>query len=282
MKPIRTCDDSHLNTGLSKCPVDFARMKGAIIVPYGNKLPAQLSLKILTELAHADVNERIYGIGGFCEYAPEGGEAQTGAVGYGGLRVTGYSDRADTFTLDKNYPELHSSLTKSSGKAWSAYFYDEKNYLYGIDDGTDILAPFPMSTIHSNATPYSTSSAKSTMTVKFCHEDARAAIENADYIKLDFNPQRATLGLTAVKLVKVSEDGNEFKLIEKIGGFDLTPTFGSLIADSTTVIEGASASTYNIDKKTLTLTVSGSTSDAPRLKAPKTLLEAGIEGIEEV
>ena len=37
MRPIRTCDDSHLNTGLSKCPVDFARMKGAIIVPYGTK-----------------------------------------------------------------------------------------------------------------------------------------------------------------------------------------------------------------------------------------------------
>jgi hypothetical protein len=257
-------------------------MKGAIIVPYGTKLPAQLTLEKLTELAHADENERIYGIGGFCEYAPEGGEAQTGAVGYGGLRVTGYSDRADTFTLDKNYPELHSSLTKSSGKAWGAYFYDEKNYIYGLDDGTDVLAPFPMSTIHSNATPYSTSSAKSTMTVKFCHEDARAAIEHADYAKLSFNPQRATLGLTAVKLVKVSDTGNDFKLIEKIGGFDLTPTFGPLIADSATAISGATAATYDADKKTLTLTVSGSSSAAPKLKAPKTLLEAGIEGIEEV
>lgn len=282
MRPLRSCDDSHLNTGLSKCPVDFARMKGAIIVPYGTKLPAQLTLEKLTELAHADENERIYGIGGFCEYAPEGGEAQTGAVGYGGLRVTGYSDRADTFTLDKNYPELHSSLTKSSGKAWGTYFYDEKNYIYGLDDGTDVLAPFPMSTIHSNATPYSTSSAKSTMTVKFCHEDARAAIEHADYAKLSFNPQRATLGLTAVKLVKVSDTGNDFKLIEKIGGFDLTPTFGPLIADSATAISGATAATYDADKKTLTLTVSGSSSAEPKLKAPKTLLEAGIEGIEEV
>ena len=120
------------------------------------------------------------------------------------------------------------------------------------------------------------------MTVKFCHEDARAAIEHADYAKLSFNPQRATLGLTAVKLVKVSDTGNDFKLIEKIGGFDLTPTFGPLIADSATTISGATAATYDADKKTLTLTVSGGSSAAPKLKAPKTLLEAGIEGIEEV
>ena len=280
MRPIRSCDDSHLNTGLSKCPVDFARMKGAIIVPYGTKLPAKLTIEELTRLAHADEHERIYGIKGFCEYAPEGGEAQTGAVGYGGLQVTGYSDRADTFTLDKNYPELHASLTKCSGMAWGAYFFDEKNYLYGLKDDTDVLAPFPMSTIHSNATPYSTSSAKSTMTVKFCHEDARAAIERADYVKLDFNPQRATLGLTAVKLVKTGDTGNDFKLLESIGGYDLTPTFGALIADSATAIAGATAATYDAEKKALTLTVSGSA--VPKLKAPKTLLEAGIEGIEEV
>ena len=113
-----------------------------------------------------------------------------------------------------------------------------ENYLYGLKDDTDVLAPFPMSTIHSNATPYSTSSAKSTMTVKFCHEDARAAIERADYVKLDFNPQRATLGLTAVKLVKTGDTGNDFKLLESIGGYDLTPTFGALIADSATAIAG--------------------------------------------
>ena len=232
----------------------------------------------MTKLAHADEHERIYGIKGFCEYAVEGGEAQTGAVGYGGLQVTGYSDRADTFTLDKNYPELHASLTRCSNKAWGAYFFDEKNYLYGLSDDTEVLAPFPMSTIHSNATPYPTSSARSTMTVKFCHEDARAAIERADYVKLDFNPQRATLGITAVKLVKLSE--NDYKLAENVGGYDLTPTFGPLIADTATVIDGVTAATYDAAKKAITLTVSGSTT--PKLKAPKVLLEAGIEGIEEV
>lgn len=280
MRNLRKCNTGHLNTGISKCPVDFARMKGAIIVPYGSKLPANLSVEALTKQAHADEAERIYGIVGFCEFAQEGGEAQTGAVGYGGLQVTGYSDRADTYTLDKNYPELHASLTKCAGNKFGAYYFDEKNMLYGLNDGTDELAPFPMNTIHSNATPYSTSGSKSTMTVKFCHEDSRAAIENADYVQLDFNPQRATLGLTGVKLIKVSDSGNEYKLIEAVGGFDLTSIFGPLMADNANVINGVTAVTYDEDKEALTLTVTGSAT--PALKAPKLLLEAGISGIEQV
>ena len=280
MRNLRKCNTGHLNTGISKCPVDFARMKGAIIVPYGSKLPADLSVEALTKQAHADEAERIYGIVGFCEFAQEGGEAQTGAVGYGGLHVTGYSDRADTYTLDKNYPELHASLTKCAGNKFGAYYFDEKNMLYGLNDGTDELAPFPMNTIHSNATPYSTSGSKSTMTVKFCHEDSRAAIENADYIQLDFNPMRATLGLTGVKLIKVGDTGNDYKLIEAVGGYDLTSTFGPLMADNTNVISGATAVAYDTDKEVLTLTVSGSAT--PALKAPKLLLEAGISGIEQV
>lgn len=280
MRNLRKCNTGHLNTGISKCPVDFARMKGAIIVPYGSKLPTNLSVEALTKQAHADEAERIYGIVGFCEFAQEGGEAQTGAVGYGGLQVTGYSDRSDTYTLDKNYPELHASLTKCAGNKFGAYYFDEKNMLYGLNDGTDELAPFPMNTIHSNATPYSTSGSKSTMTVKFCHEDSRAAIENADYVQLDFNPQRATLGLTGVKLIKVSDSGNEYKLIEAVGGYDLTSIFGPLMADNANVINGVTAVTYDEDKEALTLTVTGGAT--PALKAPKLLLEAGISGIEQV
>lgn len=256
-------------------------MKGAIILPPGQKLPDNLTLESLEKMVHADRAERAYGIVTFCEYAGEGGEAQTGSVGYGGLGVTGYSDRADTFTLDKNYPELHASLTRCAEKKWGAYFFDEKKFLYGLNDGTDTLAPFPMNTIHSNATPYPTSSAKSTMTVKFCHEDSRAAIEDADYVKLDFDPRKATLGLVEVLLVKVGTSGNEYKLIEKVGGFDLTSTYGQLIADNANLVAGAtSAVSYDAEKETLTIATTGSA--VPKLKAPKTLHEAGVSGIEQL
>lgn len=281
MRKLRTCQDSVLHTGVSKCPVDFGRMKGAIILPPGQKLPDNLTLESLEKMVHADRAERAYGIVTFCEYADEGGEAQTGSVGYGGLGVTGYSDRADTFTLDKNYPELHASLTRCAEKKWGAYYFDEKKFLYGLNDGTDTLAPFPMNTIHSNATPYPTSSAKSTMKVKFCHEDSRAAIEDADYVKLDFDPRKATLGLVEVLLVKVGTAGNEYKIIEKVGGFDLTSTYGQLIADNANLVAGAtSAVSYDAEKETLTIATTGSA--VPKLKAPKTLHEAGVSGIEQL
>lgn len=281
MRKIRTCQDSVLHTGVSKCPVDFGRMKGAIILPPGKKLPEDLTLESLEKMVHADRSERAYGIVTFCEYAQEGGEAQTGSVGYGGLGVTGYSDRADTFTLDKNYPELHASLTRCAEKKWGAYFFDEKKFLYGLNDGTDTLAPFPMNTVHSNATPYPTSSAKSTMTVKFCHEDSRAAIEDADYVKLDFDPRKATLGLVEVKLVKVAASGNDYKIIEKVGGFDLTPTYGPMIADNANLISGAtSAVSYDTEKETLTIATTGAV--VPKLKTPKLLHDAGVTGIEEL
>ena len=261
MRKLRTCQDSVLHTGVSKCPVDFGRMKGAIILPPGQKLPDNLTLESLEKMVHADRAERAYGIVTFCEYAGEGGEAQTGSVGYGGLGVTGYSDRAE--------------------KKWGAYFFDEKKFLYGLNDGTDTLAPFPMNTIHSNATPYPTSSAKSTMTVKFCHEDSRAAIENADYVKLDFDPRKATLGLVEVLLVKVGTAGNEYKLIEKVGGFDLTSTYGQLIADNANLIAGAtSAVSYDSDRETITIATTDSV--VPKLKAPKLLQEAGVSGIEQL
>lgn len=281
MRKIRTCQDSVLHTGVSRCPVDFGRMKGAIILPPGKKLPDNLTLESLEKLVHADRAERAYGIVTFCEYAQEGGEAQTGSVGYGGLGVTGYSDRADTFTLDKNYPELHASLTRCAEKKWGAYFFDEKRFLYGINDGTDTLAPFPMNTIHSNATPYPTSSAKSTMTVKFCHEDSRAAIEDADFIKLDFDPRKATLGLVEVELIKDGTTGNDYKIIEKVGGFDLTSTYGALFTESASLINGSTtAVTYDEGKETLTIATTDSVK--PKLKAPKVLYEAGVTGIEQL
>ena len=83
-----------------------------------------------------------------------------------------------------------------------------------------------------------------------------------------------------MELVKAGDAGNEYKLLEKIGGYDLTSTYGSLLADNPELVSGATAVTYDEDKNTLTLTVdSGAT---PRLKSPKLLFEAGIEGIEQL
>lgn len=281
MRKLRKCNAAQLNTGVSKCSPDFGKMKGAIIVERNTKLPADLTADALEKLAHANRPDRIHGIVGFVEYAKNGGEVQTAANGYAGEEVTGISARKDTYTLNKFYPELHASLTKCHNKEWDVYFFDEDNVMYGLNDGTGLLAGVPMATVYSDATPHPTSSAKATMTVTFSFADAKKAITNFDYASLDFDPQKLVLGLTPVKLEKEAT-GNGYKLYEEIGGNDVTSIYGPLIAASgNTVISGATtAVTYDEDADTLTIAASDNAE--VKLKSPAVLYENGITGIEQV
>jgi len=282
MRPLRTCDSAQLNTGVSKCPLDFEKMVGAIIVGKYAKLPADLTADKLEQLAHADENERIYGIVRFTEYAKNGGEPQTATNGYGPEEFNGFSARKDTYTINRFYPELHASITRCANTSRGVYFFDENNMLYGVNDGTDILAPFDMSCIYSDATPHPTSSAKATMTVTFCFTDPKQAVVDFDYIRLDFNPEKLTLGLTEVILKATTDSGSAYKLYEKVGGYDVTGIYGPLIATvGNTVLNGAtSAATYNEADNTLTIANAGSAKVS--LKAPKVLYENDIKGIIQV
>ena len=282
MRKARKCESAKLYTGVSKCPPDFAKMKAAILVKPGHKLPADLTEKKLEELIHADRSERIYGVVGLCEYAKNGGEVQTAATGWGPELVTGVSARKDAFDLEKFYPELDSSLMRTANTAWDAYFVDEDNFLHGVNDGTDTLAGYPMSSVYSESTPMATSSARATMQVVFCHEDAKFAKENFDYVPLGFklNVKRIVLGILAVTLVK-NENG-KYSLLEAVGGNDITAIYGPLIAEAgSTVLTGStSAVTYDADSDTLSITASGT--GEVRLKSPAVLYENGIKGIEQV
>lgn len=280
MRKLRKCDSSQLYTGTSKCAPDFGKMKAAIIVKPGYKLPADLTAEQLEKLAHADRSERIYGIVGLCEYAKNGGEVQTAANGYGPEQVTGVSARKDTFDLLKFYPELDASLMCTANAEWDAYFIDEDGYLHGINDGTDVLAGYPMSCVYGESTPIATSSNKPTMQVVFCHKDAKLSKMKFDYSPLGFDYSKLTLGILPVLLEK-NEDG-EYKLVEAVGANDITSIYGPLIATAgATVINGTtSAVTYNEDKDTLTITTTGDA--VPSLMSAKTLYENDIKGIEQV
>lgn len=282
MRPLRTCDSAQLNTGVSKCNIDFAKMVGAIIVPAKTKLPAALTADSLEALVHADKHERVYGIVRFTEYAKNGGEAQTATNGYGPEEFNGFSARKDTYTLDKFYPELHSSITQCANMRRGVYFFDENNVLYGMNDGTDILAPFNMSCIYSDATPHATSSNKATMTVTFCFLDAKQAVVGFDYVKLDFNPEDCELGLTEVVLKKTTDSGSAYKIYEKVGGYDVTGIYGPLIVTAgNTILNGAtSAASYNESDNTLTISATGNAKIS--LKAPKVLYQNDIKGIVQV
>lgn len=280
MRQLRKCTSSQLNTGVSKCPVDFGKMKGAILVEPGTKLPAKLIATELEKLAHANRPERVYGIMTFVEYAKNGGEMQTAANGYGPEERTGLSARKDAFTMNKFYPELYSSLTKCS-KEWDVYFFNEDNMLFGVNDGTDILAGFSMADVYADATEFATSSAKPTMTVTFSHANPKDSAENFDFIQLDFDPRKLTLGLTAVKLEK-ADDANKYKLFEAIGGNDITSSYGAVLANVGSAVLNGATSAVSYDEASDTLTISATSGGTISLKSPSVLYDNDIKGIEQV
>lgn len=284
MRNFRTCDSALLNTGTSKCAPSFEHMRGAILVTPGTKLPENLTAESLEQLVHADRPNRIYGIVRFTEYAKSGGEVQTAANGYDGEEPTGISARKDTFTLDKFSPELDAALTRCYNQSWDVYFFDEDNMLHGINDGTGVLAGYPMNSVYSDTVPFRTSSAKPSMTVTFLHMDAKIAKTKFDYVKLGFNinSKALVLGLTEVELVKVDDKGNSYKVIERVGSFDATAIYGPLIAAAgADVITGTTtAVTYDAATKTLTIAVAANAD--VRLKAPSVLFDNDIKGIEQV
>ena len=278
MRKIRTCRGSRMNTGSSACSIDWKKIKGAVLVEHGVKLPADITGEKLLELCHADRPERIYPIFPFLEYAKNGGEPQVNAVGYGPSEYNGLNAQTDTFTLKKFDEVLNAQLLKCANKGWDVYYWNMDYMLIGYNDGTDILAGIPMSTIYPTVTQYPTSGAKSTMTVSFAHEDAEESLLNFDYVQLDFNPRNFLMGLVDVVLEK-TEAENAYKIIENIGGYDRTEEFGSLIAD------GAAETMNNVTSASYAdgvITIVPKADAVPSLKTPSVLFEKGIKGIEQV
>lgn len=277
MRQLRQCGSANLNTGVSRCAPDFGKVKGALVVAKGIKLPDQLDADTLEEMAHADRPNRLYGILNFVEYAKNGGESQVSATGYGPEQFTGISAMRDTFTLDRFYPELMASLIKVANTKFDVYYFDEDLKLYGINDGTGILAGIPMANIYPDATPHATSSAQSTMTVNFSHLNAKRSFLNFDYKELDFNPEDLTLGLIEVKVEK-EEKG--FKIYEAVGGNDITGIYGPLIQSAGADVIDGQVSAVSYDANDNIITATGV--EKLTLKSPKELFEKGIKGIEQV
>lgn len=274
MRPTRNCFQADFNSGKSGCPIDYGKIKGAIIVPAGEKLPAGFDGEDLREACHADVPNRIYPVITFVEYAKNGGEPQVSAVGYGPNKVTGINAQTDTFTLDEVDYGLNAELLKSKNVKRDVYYFDENGVVYGVNDGTDVLAGIPMACIYPTIVPHPTSSAKESLTVSFCHVDAEKSQQNYDFITTDFHLEDSLIGLVPVELVK--DGDNKYHIVEKIGGYDRTAEFGPTVATkASSVIDGISAATYADGALTLTVT-QGAT---PALKAPSALYDNGIEGI---
>jgi len=275
MRPIRNCKRGELNTGKSQCPLDLAHIIGAMVVPQGFEFPEDATASSIKEACHADRSERIMPIMVFVEYAKEGGEANVSAVGYGGNQVTGLSPRTDTYTMAQHDPALAAALSKAMNLPFDVFYFDENDVVYGRRVG-DALRGFPITTLYPTVTPHPTSSNPATLTVSFAFENARDAIEDFDYVQMDFSLKDSLVMLTEVELVNTGT--NKYKIVEKVGGYDLTAKYGSVLATAAaSAFNGVSAVTYDSEAEVLTLTVTQGATVS--LKSPSALYTAGIYGI---
>lgn len=272
MAKYRECPGvATFNTGNSVCPLDPGKVKAIILAIHGYKLPATLSAEALEAACHADRPARLFPIKTIVEYAPNGGEAQTAAVGYGPTKVTGYSARADVWTLEAFDPSLQANLANAKNVAFDAYFVDENNVIYGQKDDTDQLAGIPLSGVYPGGQPWDSSGTDANLTVTTMYKDWEKYLKNADMIQADFDVVDVLRGLVYVDIVK---DGEGYKVVEHFGGLNITSYYGELLeTNAATVLPDATAVKYEGG----VLTGTGEMT----LAAPSVLQTSGILGIEQ-
>lgn len=278
MARIRTCASNSFATGKSICEIDYDKIKYLVLTKHGVKLDYD-TLDSLRAQCHADLPNRAYGFPQIVNWEPNGGEVQTSQVGYGPNVYNGVSARTDAFTIDKYRHYLRAEILKNVDEEFDMYLIDAKNNLYGLNDGTDILAGVPV-TIYPSGNDHPGASDKASLAVNVAYVDVEDYMINLDVAPLGFNARTAVYGLMPVTLEKVGSSGNNYKIVEYYGKGDATAKYGELIASNVAeVITGATAATYDAAGNQLTLTL-GSGSSTPALKAASALEKKGIYGIE--
>lgn len=273
-KGYRSCPGaSNFNTGVSVCPLDPGKVKAIILTTHGNKLPSDLSAEEIEKACHADRPGRIYPIKTVVEYEPSGGEAQTSTTGYGPTKITGYSAKTDTFTLDNTDLNLKANLMAIKNTQMDAYLVDENNVIYGMDDGTGELAGIPMSGVYPGGQDWDSSSTDANLTVTLMYQDYEKYVKNAGIVQAGFDVLNALRGLVYVEFV--STESTKYKLVEHYSRLDVTEHYGSLLqTNAETAIPDASSVSYADG----VLTVASGT---PKLAKPSVLQGEGILGIEQ-
>lgn len=274
MSKYRTCAGmSTFNTGNSVCPLDPGKVKAIILMTSGQKLPTDLTAAELEKLCHADRPNRIYPLKTIVEYAPSGGEAQTSAVGYGPTKITGYSPKTDTWTLESADLSIKANLAKARNAQFDAYFVDDNNVIYGIQSNDGTLAGVPMTGVYPGGQDFTSSGQNATLTVTTMFKDYEKFMKDMNVVVCDFDVVEALHGVVFVDFVKEG-DGNSYKILEHYGKLDITEYYGeALVQNKATALPDASDVTYADG----VLTITGDAS----LAAPSVLQKAGIVGIEQ-
>lgn len=278
MARIRTCASNTFFTGKSGCEINYDKIKYLVLTKHGVKLDYD-TLADLRAMCHADLPNRAYGFPQIINWEPNGGEVQTSQVGYGPNVYNGVSARTDALTIDKFRHYLRAEILKNVDEEFDMYLIDAKNNLYGLNDGTDVLAGIPV-TIYPSGNDHPGASDKASLVVNVSYMDPEEYMINLDVVPLDYNASSAVYGLMPVSFVKIGTSGSNYKLVEYYGKADVTAKYQATIVDQVAnVVNGATAASYDATNNYITFTL-GSGATAPTLKLASVLETYGIYGIE--
>lgn len=278
MPRIRSCkSEGSFFTGQSVCEINYDKIKSMVLVPHGSKLNYESAASLRTA-CHADLPNRAYGFPTIINWETSGGEAQISQTGYGPNAYNGVSARTDSFTLDAFRHYLRAQILANANIVWDMYLFDLQGNLYGLDDGTETLAGIPVN-IYPSGNDHPSASDNEELVVNVLYQDAEYYMLHLDVIQLDFDPLPAIYGLMPVTLEKIGTTGSNYKVVEYYGKGDATARYGSLIATAaSSVLNGATAATYDADNNLLQITLTQGSS-APTLKTASVLCTNGIYGI---
>lgn len=266
------------NTGRSVQIFDPGKIKALIFVNHGYKLPETISAETLEVACHADYPNRIYPIKTIVEFAPNGGDANVQTKGYGGQKLAGYNAYSAAWTLDQSDYVLKSLVVKSKGVKFDVYFVDENNVIYGVNDGTSVLAGIPLSALVASGNDFDTSGEESSTMITTYFKDYEKYLKEADINQLDFEVIDSLNGLVPVELYNMPSQASKYKVIEKYGKLDITSYYGAALAAGASTCFDGSVTAVTYADGLLTITATGT----PALKKPSVLQAQGVTGIEQV
>lgn len=236
----RSCKIEDFHSGASHCEIDHGKIKAAILVKHGITLGTDL----IDDPTGASHTGKYHVIKTFCEYAKNGGEPQFSSVGYGPEKMTGYSSMQDQFTLEEYSESLVANIVAVGNSKYDVFYVSEDGIIYGcgFEKGSAKMCGFPLSSVSVTPTPYSSSGSQATAVVNFSHADAKKSLMYTSYIKTDVDCDEL-VALTPVDVVKTGTGSNSYKILESVGGYDVTALF-AVSTRLTEIFPGATAVTY--------------------------------------
>lgn len=295
------CAGYAFNSGVSPCPLDPGKIKGLLLYTDDNAVGVDLSNPMTTEAGltsrfYAPRPNRLFPIGGIVNYESSGGEAQTSQVGYGASRITGYSEKQMTFTLDHYDFNLRATIANSRGSKFKVLFVDDNNVVYGLaaDSGTYELGlkGVNVDDISVGGQDFATADATANLAVTLYINDYEEVLKSLSAVKLDYDVADALQGLVFVDVAFKAGSLAQDVLVtikEHYSGHNISAAVSAMVTTQNVLAvftnNGSSTAvsrvTYDSDADAIVINSGLVSTDFEGLADANTLYNNGVFGIEE-